>query len=470
MKKLFEKLYIGIFVLICFSLFLLMPLSHSDMSVEKREAASLPSIKSQDGSLNTGFFEDLTEYFSDNFAFRQQLATVDAVIKSKVFGTSNNEKAIVGKNTWLYFNGSLDDYFGRNLLNDREIYAAAKTIELMQEYSENHNCRFAFAIAPNKNTLYPENMPSNYLAAEGDTNIERLSAKLDYVNYIDLQSTFLSQDKIMYHKWDSHWNNEGATLACDKILTGVDKEHYDYSNEPSRVEAVHSGDVWQLIYPSWDCKDDNVIYEKEHTYSYVNPVESVEDMYIMTSCPEKEGTVVVFRDSFGNALLPYVADEYGSGVFIKGMPLNVKQIENSQADTLIFELVERNIPNIIAYLPVMDAPERSIEGTLYKLEDSKTTIQYEDKTAQYVIYGELDPGYVDVDTNIFIRIKTDSGKEKVYEATPAAYEKPADGADMSYYYGAYINKTDIGEDFTAEVICQKKNDFYSTKTLDIVYN
>ena len=479
--KVLRILYIVFFLGICFSLFVMMPFSKSDMDVEKRQATEFPKVKTEDGKLNMDYFDQMTDYFSDNFAFRQELATADAILKSKLFFTSNNEKAIVGKNEWLYFNGSLKDYFGRDIMNDREIYAAAKTISLMQEYAESKGCDYVFTVAPNKNTLYPDNMPDNYLAAETETNIERLRDKLsetqtadgEAVNYVDLQSAFLSQDKVLYHKWDSHWNNEGATLACDRILSSIGKEHYDYSNEPYTVEKNHNGDVWQLIYPSWDKKDENVIYQKEHDYTYVNPVESVEDMFIVTACEGKEGSVVMFRDSFGNALLPYVADEYGSGVFLKGMPLNVQQIEISSATTLIYEVVERNIPNIISYLPVMDAPNRTEQlfgVELMDATDSKTTAEYEDKNQQLVIYGKLDPEYVDTDTDVYIKLITPDGYVSYFEATPGSYEKREEADDLSYYYGAYIKKEDVQPGTTAEIICSKENTFYVTKNLILEYN
>ncbi|MCR5214439.1 MAG: hypothetical protein K6E10_08465 [Eubacterium sp.] len=476
--KIFRTIYIALFVMICFSLFLLMPLSHSDMSVEKREAASLPKLRTEEGKLNMDFFDQLTDYFSDNFAFRQELATGDAVIKSKLFRTSNNEKAIVGKNEWLYFNGSLDDYFGRNILNDREIYAAAKTISLMQEFSESRGCSFVFTVAPNKNTLYPDNMPDNYIGAQGDTNIELLRNKLSNmtcangnpINYVDLQATFLAQDKVLYHKWDSHWNNEGAVLAMNTIFNSIGKEHYDYKDEPFSIEANHSGDVWQLIYPSWNRMDENVIYERQHTYTYVNPVESVEDMFIITACQGKEGNVLMFRDSFGNALLPYVADEYANGMFLKGMPLNVKQIEASGTNALIFEIVERNIPNIIAYLPVMDAPVRNLEDISVNSLESETSVEYEDKVSQYVIYGSIDPDYMETDTDIYVKITTGSGDVTYYEASPGAYIKQEAGADLSNNYGAYISKEAIGQDFSVQIIWGENGTFYSTNAIDIVYN
>ena len=458
------------------------------MAVEKRQATTFPKMKTEDGKLNMDYFDQVTDYFSDNFAFRQELANADAILKSKLFKTSNIEKAIVGKNEWIYFNGSLNDYFGRDMLNDREIYASAKTIALMQEYTESKGCSYIFTVAPNKNTLYPENMPDNYLAAEGDTNIEHLRDKLaemrtpdgQEINYVDLQKTFLEQDHVMYHKWDTHWNNEGAALACDQLLGSVGKDHYDYSNEPYTIEKNHKGDIWEMLYPTWNKMDENVIYQKEHTYTYVNPVESVEDMYIATACEGKEGSVVMFRDSFGNALLPYVADEYGTGLFLKGMPLNVKQVELSGANTLIYEVVERNIPNIIAYLPVMDAPFRGEDISELGKGDAvidvtaetsdKTTMEYEDKVQQLVIYGQVDSDYVETDSDIYIKLTKPDGTTAFYEATPASYEKREDGDDLSFYYGAYLNKELVPSGTTAEVMISKNDGIYTTKKIVLEYN
>lgn len=477
--KALRIVYILLFIGICFSLFILMPFSKSDMDVEKREGTKFPKIKTEEGKLNMDYFDEMTDYFSDNFAFRQELATADAIWKSKLFKTSNNEKAVVGKNEWLYFNGSLNDYFGRDLLNEREIYASAKTISLMQEYAHSCGCEFVFTVAPNKNTLYPDNMPDNYLAAEGDTNIEHLRDELkimktdagEEINYVDLQAAFLSKDEVLYHKWDSHWNNKGAVLACDEILNSIGREHYDYTNEPYTVEKCHSGDVWQLIYPSWDKKDENVIYQKQHDYTYVNPVKSVEDMFIVTSTEGKDGAVVMFRDSFGNALLPYVADEYGKATFIKGMPLNVRQVELTGATTLIYELVERNIPNLIAYLPIMTAPVRNLEDVQFiDAGENKTTAEYEDKGDQIVIYGSVDPEFVETETDIYVRITDAGGNSVCYEATPGSYEPAEDGDDLSYNYGAYINKADLPSGSTAEIICEKNNEFYTTQIINIGYN
>lgn len=88
-----------IFIIIFFCLLCIPSLGmlffKTDVSVEQRQVQIFPSIKTG-GKLNVKFFDQLNDYFSDNFAFRQNLIEADAIIKKNVFRQSGNEKVIVG--------------------------------------------------------------------------------------------------------------------------------------------------------------------------------------------------------------------------------------------------------------------------------------------------------------------------------------------------------------------------------------
>ena len=261
-KDILSKLYIVIFMGMLLSLSVLMPFSKSDMDKEKREAAKLPKLV-KENKINLDFFNELTDYFSDNFAFRQELSTADALIKAKVFKTSNQERVVLGKDGWLYYSESMHDYLGEDLMSEREIHSAARVLYLLQENCEAKGVSFLFTIAPNTNSLYPEFMPDNYIRTDEPTNFERLRNEMSSydINFVDLHAAFLNDERIMYHRWDSHWNNEGATFAVDLLLDELSKEHYDYTEEPYKIEASHRGDLYNILYPSLDALDDNFIYE-----------------------------------------------------------------------------------------------------------------------------------------------------------------------------------------------------------------
>ena len=78
---------------------------------------------------------------------------------SKVFDTSASKDVILGKQNWLYYKDTEDDYLGKNILSDAEIEIISNNIKMMQQYVEAQGAKFLFFIAPNKNSLYGQYMP-----------------------------------------------------------------------------------------------------------------------------------------------------------------------------------------------------------------------------------------------------------------------------------------------------------------------
>lgn len=463
-----NKIYIGVFLAVIAIPFICMSFYKTDMSVEKRYAQVLPKLMNE-GKINLEYFEQWDSYISDHFAFRQELSTVDAVLMANIFHQSNTEKVVIGKNGWLYFQETMDDYLGRNLISDREIHNCAKVIELIQEGAESKGCSFVMAIAPNKNSLYADNMPDRLVKERNENNFSHLVPVLENynVNYVDLHKLFKSKEKIMYHKLDSHWNNEGATYACDALLDNLGKDHVDYTKESSHIECNFSGDLKGMIYPKWNLMDNNVIYDKEHSFSYVGNVRSTEDMIIETDNTSAEGSIIMFRDSFGNALLPYVADEYQHGYFTKAVPFNIDLIDEYAADTMILEVVERHIPTLISKVPVMLAPERNISKSPARIDETTTTIDIEESGNYLVVYGKVDMDYLDDDSDIYIQINKDN-ESKYFEAFPASYKLQEENSDLSSYYGLYVDKEMYGTAGTTFcVITEKDNKLYSSGLLQI---
>lgn len=446
-------IYILSFFVMTAALFVLMPFRHSDMSVEKREAAELPKLKTEDGGLNEDYFDQLTDYFNDNFAFRQELATCDAYYKKLIFRTSNTSKVVIGSDDYLYFGGTVNDYTGRELMNERELYGASRALFLINEYVESNGGHFVFTIVPNKSTLYPEYMPDRYLPASGNTNFENLVSRLDGIDYLDLYTVLASHDEVLYHKWDSHWNNKGAAIAYQALMEHIGLPYIDYTNEPYQVTRDHRGDIYNLIFPTLKQMDENITYEREHVYEYRNPVTSTEDLLISTSSPSGQSSLLMFRDSFGNALIPFVADSFTAATFSKGTPYNLDFAKMHQ-QYVVIELVERNIPDLISYLPTMDAPERSADlvSSAVSAKSSEVTVELEDKDTRYKVTGTLDPALTADYSPIYIRVNTPDGTF-VYEAFQ----------QNEYSFGLYIPKNLIN---SIEVIT-RSNDILYYVSIDI---
>ena len=144
------------------------------------------------------------------------------------------------------------------------------------------------------------------LKVSSDKNLVNLQKYLrqEQVSYGDLYETLSEEKEVLYHKRDSHWNNKGAAVAAETLLSSLKKEHVSYKKEPYTIKTDFTGDLDEMLYPLATTPEEEVYYDRQTTFAYVGEVGSNFDPKITTVNPVKEGSLVMFRDSFGNALLP----------------------------------------------------------------------------------------------------------------------------------------------------------------------
>ena len=416
MKKL-QVLYIAAFFAVCLVPFAGMAVTGQESSSENRTLAEFPQIKTEEG-INVQWLSDAGEYFQDHFAFRNELVTANALINGKILGTSTAAGVIQGTDGWLYYKDSLEDYLGENLLEDRSLYNISHILSLMQEYLAEKNVQFAFTVAPNKNSLYDANMPYYDSCKVSDNkNLINLRKYLknENVSYVDLYEPLAKADEILYHKRDSHWNNKGAALASDLLLEGLGKEHESYTDETYTVKTDFTGDLDEMLYPLATTPEDEIYYDRQTTFAYVGEVESNFDPRITTVNPVKTGSLVMYRDSFGNALLPFMADAYGNAYFSRGIPYQLTDVDTMAADTVVVERAERFLPEMAESAPVMPAPERTVSTGEDKADpEAVKDLEIITQGNYLKISGRIAEKYLDTESRIYVRTDGD----KVYEAFP----------------------------------------------------
>ena len=300
-----------------------------------------PRLWSEQTGWNAEFLGDLTDYVADHFGFRQELVTANAALQTKLLCTSPAEDVIYGTDGWLYYAKTLDDYQNHATLTDEQAQQLAQTVKQMQDYCEARGARFLFTIA---------HMPARYLTEEADGNYERVLPYLEQagVNYADLLSVFRAHTNVLYYKTDSHWTRRGAALAHDHLMSTLGLPHTSFTDRSYTNENTHRGDLYQMLYPKGTQREETQVYET--TFSYVNPPRSEEDILMQTTQENApNGRLLLCRDSFGNALHPFLAEDFREATITRQMPYPLEQVQTG--DTVIVEIVERNLPNILKYPP-----------------------------------------------------------------------------------------------------------------------
>lgn len=437
--------YLGCVLVLLMLPFVGMSVAPTMETTENKELAEFPQFI-EAGEWNLQFLSDMGAYFEDHFAFRQEMVAADAGIRSGIFQTSAAENVIDGDNGWLYYKGTLDDYQGTNLLSDRSLFNIAHNLAMMQGMTEAMGAQFYYTVAPNKNTLYGENMPYYYREGE-ESNLERLIPYLEeeQVSYIDLKSVFENESEILYLERDSHWNNKGALLAYNTLLDAMGKAHDDYENVPYELREDYIGDLNEMLFPVGAVPEWNYYYLKEQEYEYVNEADDVEDDLIEAENPDGEGSILVYRDSFGNTLFPLIANEFEETVFTKLVPYSLSDVAEYEPDYVLVERVERRISSVIEDPPIMQGP--TVMLTSGQTVETDTTIELEKSGSYLVVRGNIDPEYLETRSRIFVSVYPSGQPDgKAYEAFGVLTGSDEQEEDSDCGYQLYLMEQSVPKD------------------------
>lgn len=451
-KKAASLLYVGIVLMLCLLPLLGVGFWSAGETTENRELAEWPALRTGNG-LNTGYLEGVGEWFTDRFAFRQELVTADARLRGAVFGVSAEDDVIYGKNGWLYYEATLDDFQHKNPVSERMLFNMAHNTALMQQYAESLGKTFLFTIAPNKNTLYGENMPDRYQYRIGEqSDMERLIPWLERENvrYADLYSLFAARDEVLYYARDSHWNQEGALMVYNALLDACGKEHETWEGrEGEPIDYV--GDLNRMLYPLGAKPEADVSYQKYFTWSYLQG-DDVEDDLIQTVCPTGSQNLLMYRDSFGNSLLPYMAEAFAQATFSKIVPYPMTDLINAAPDIVIVEKVERHLPTLGSVPPLMSGPRRTLSGEPETAE-SDTAVRLTKEGSYWKLTGIADEAFLDTDSRILVEVDDGTGAG-VYEAF--CVSASMDGRSSDFGFILYLSEITLqGSAFDVRVITER---------------
>ena len=392
MKKIGLFLFPALFLLMAAAPALGMLVFGPAQAAANEVLAQPPEATDAEGSFNLSLLNDASDYFRDRFWLRQELITVNAALEAAVFAESASEKVILGKEGWLFFRETLDDYRGENPLSARRVWAAARTLALIREYAAARGAETLFVPVPNKNTIYPEYMPDRMSRATEPGNYDRLLSALaaEGVEALDLRPVLLAhkEEAQLYQRLDSHWNNLGAALAHDAILDALGRDGTAWDPAGFTLRQDHSPDLYEMLYPAGDEKDVQAYPDREQSFRYLRPIRSAEDQRISTVSETGEGSLLMFRDSFANTLHTFLAESFSQALFARAMPYDLRLLDSEQPELLILEITERNLNRLAERPPILVAPIREPElsgavpaGTL--------NLRMEENGGLFCLLGEL---------------------------------------------------------------------------------
>lgn len=325
----------------------LMLCGYRNANRENRVLAKLPKLFAESG-FNTKFASQFDKFMDDNLALREHVVTAFNKTDIALLRDVNGTNAVIGKENNILYGETVDDYLGIDQLTENEIASIAAYLSDIQKSLSERGVAFAYMTAPNKATVYPELMPAYLKPTDSKRNIDMLEEALTSlgVSHIDAKTLLQTakQDRSVYYKHDSHWNNYGAALVYNEIaivfgLESRDADAYTTVND-------RTGDLHNFVYPASVFLEERIIYPSKRAYTSARPINFDRDKMIETHSEANEFSLVFFHDSFGRSLQPFLSEEVGSLYMSSYFPYDLTFIDDNTPNAVLIELVERNLDKL----------------------------------------------------------------------------------------------------------------------------
>lgn len=315
-------------------------------------------------------------YFFDHFGFRNLLIRLHGTLMVDGLHVTSNQSVLLGKDGWLFLanEGSLDDYRHADPFTSAELESWRSELEKRQRWCATHHIAYLVVFAPSKHSIYPEEMPDTYTRLPQPSRLPQLVAYLKArqspVDVLDLTWPLLDAKRYgtrLYQKTDTHWNDRGAWVGYQTIMAEV-----RLKVPGVRVLSLADFDKVTTVRPGMDLAGLLGLSESYHEQSldlkariplrlpYVQQ-DVIEPITVNASAPAQP-RVVVFRDSFFTAVLPWLAESLGRGAYFWEYGFDTQAIEAERPAIVIQEIAERKLSIPINELDADNLKVRLING------------------------------------------------------------------------------------------------------------
>ena len=341
---------------------------------ENRNLASKPRLNWTTEALSE-YSTRYEKWYDDHLGFRPTMIQALSRIRVKGFGVSSNKDVVLGKDGWLYYVRP----------DPAQVLQGFPTLEIeeleyLREYFEQRENRlkakgipYVLVIVPAKHHIYPEYLPRMYqrVSPEGS----RLDQFLAYMeehsttNVIDLRSALATQkeqenDYYLYYKTDSHWTEIGGFAGAEEVADrirpmlpavappldlsafSVAITEQDHGHDMSRLVGLYKDlpEGWVTLVPH-NGFNAQVVENPDIVRSYDYP--SIREPIVMRRPETALPTAVMFRDSFGTAMIPFLSEHFSRIVYYWQHIIDDDIIEKEKPDIVIQEIVDRVPENIL---------------------------------------------------------------------------------------------------------------------------
>ena len=330
------------FLSIIFVLLLLAPtlvwILRVDFDINVKRMGLKPPRFDSRSLLDNDYYRAFDQYLNDSFSLRDPLVFAKRWLDYHVFGTSDTADVHVGRHGWLYSRQSIEDVQKKACSDAGPIQRLSLALHAVDRIFTASGRRFAFTVAPNKSTIYPEFL--GYIPANDSCRRSRYDLLLEAFQNHPLKAFIRVDQQLkkakngqtwLYHPMGAYWNVQGAIIAAEALGEwivghGAGTMSFKYTQHATADQFDLAGRMLGLFE-----KTDNGTYRQ-----------------LTSSGSRNLNDAVVYGDEYLNNLIPYMAQMFDRIEVVQTVNVPSRQHgENWQdADIILVQIAESEIASL----------------------------------------------------------------------------------------------------------------------------
>ncbi len=333
--------------------------SREQENQEARTLATFPTYNT-DAIVSGDYFEHIDTYLADHFGWRDKLVRTRATLLYAL-GMSPSKDVLRGKRDMFFLSREpIHQISGEDSYTIAQLKQVTAYLDELQNILAKDGRTLLVYIAPNKHSIYPELLPKTIPKTPHDA-VYQLQTYIEQhsdVPVIHAKEAILrtkSEDNFpLYYLTDTHWGNYAAFVASQALLQAIPgAKPLDETNYTR--QTIHTdqgdGDLSRLLGLEGSLPNthqDITLSAKALPYEALLGKTASGSVHIVTTASTTGPSVLIFHDSFIDAMFPFLATGLRKATFVRHSPPTLAEIDaEARTDVVIIELVERNLPRLM---------------------------------------------------------------------------------------------------------------------------
>jgi hypothetical protein len=335
----------------------------ADPGAENRALAQFPRVDLSWTSTR-GLPTALSLWFDDHFGFRSTLVRWYGEVRLFGLHVSPSAAVVRGPHGWFFYGDDMavEDFANVEPMTSGALANWRAAILRARDWSQARGVAYVFIVAPDKHVIYADEMPDT-IARVGDlSRADQLFTTLQDTGLaVDLRAELFDAKtrERVYQQTDTHWNDRGALVAYQRIITAVRARvpgtppawsRDDFAPVDRTVEGLDLAGMMGLTRVLREV-DMTLVPRRPRRARVLEPEgarPTDEEGWLVTEIDDPSlPRAVIFRDSFASRLVPFLSEHFSRAVYLWQNDFDADIVSKEHPDVVIQQIVGRHLYNFI---------------------------------------------------------------------------------------------------------------------------